>query len=549
MLIQVITASRHAWYSLDSHSNLGSSIMNEKKLSFPGMQVVRCGSRTSSRVRSLPATLLTALIFTISLLACAAAQATSAGHIEVNDRSFDIADDSGILIDDDSVTLQQMHERIGDGGGWRSDSVVLSPDSTLTSGSVSQIRFENNLKGPITATAPLSVLGQPFSVNGNTVLKGFTDVAQLTVGQFLEVSGFVDTDSSLIASRAARDDTSPNPWRITGFLTQFNGASSTATIGGPPGQPISFVGVAPTGCGAGAAIGSYVTALATPIVSFTPGQVIDTVTQLACRSIVPVAAIDDHDSFEGLIQSVADPTNFTIADIAVTVKPGTLFKYGSADDLDAGVRVEVEGTFTSPTALDARRIKFILPSIRFRAPVASADVVPGVSITILGNTVLDSLHDRDEDGIMASGLTDTTQVEVRANLDLAGDLRATRVRSRGNPSDKDYNLQAPAATIARPNLTALGLTVDTSTSSFQDDNHVAITADQFFAAMSVGTLFEIEEAHLDALNNRLFGGVVSLSDDGTAATLLAQTIGPASARVGGTVSTIALDLVFKSGFE
>jgi len=27
-----------------------------------------------------------------------------------------------------------MHERIGDGGGWRSDSVVLSPDSTLTSG-------------------------------------------------------------------------------------------------------------------------------------------------------------------------------------------------------------------------------------------------------------------------------------------------------------------------------------------------------------------------------------------------------------------------------
>jgi len=524
--------------------------MNANRPSIAARRFIRSTSGSINRTRRcLPAIALAALVLGISMLASSAAQAASAGHIEVNDRSFDIADDAGVTIDDDSITLQQMHERIGDGGGWRSDSFVLSPDSTLTSGSVSQIKFENNLKGPITSTAPLSVLGQPFSVNGNTVRKGFIDVSQLAVGQFLEISGFVDTDSSLIASRVARDDTSPNPWRFTGFLTQFNGGSSTATIGGPPGQQISFAGVSPAGCGGGPAVGSYVTALATPIVSFAPGQVVDTVTQLTCRSIVPTGAVDDHDSFEGLIQSVIDPATFTIADLTVTITAATLFKYGNVDDLDAGVRVEVEGTFTSPTTLAARRVKFILPSIRFRAPVTSADVVPGVAITILGNTVLDNLHDRDEDGIMASGLVDPTQVEVRAYLDFAGDLIATRVRSRGGPSVKDYNLQAPAETITRPTLTALGLTVDTSTSTFEDDNHVAITADQFYAAMSVGTLFEIEEAHFDAPNHTLFGGVVSLSDDGAAATLQAQSVGPASARVGGTVSAIALDLVFKNGFE
>lgn len=526
------------------------SDMNENVFSVFGIQLDRSKSSGGGWGHCrLSLHLLSALLIVAALLSGTAAQATSAGQITINERSFDISDTADVSIDDDSVTLQQMHERIDDGGGWRSDSVVLSPDPTLTSGSISQIKFENNLKGPITSTAPLSVLGQPFSVNGNTVLKGFTDVAQLSVGQFLEVSGFVDTDSSLMAARVALDDTSPNPWRITGFLTQFDGASSTATIGGPPGQPISFVGVGPTGCGTGPAIGNYVTALATPIVSFTPGQVVDTVTQLTCRPIVPAGAVDDHDSFEGLIQSVVDPTTFTIADLTVTVTPTTLFRYGNVDDLDAGVRVEVEGTFTSPTTLDARRIKFILPSIRFRAPVASADVVPGVSITILGNTVLDSLHDRDEDGIMAGGLAVTTQVEVRASMDLLGNLIATRVRSRGTPSGNHYNLQAPAETIARPHLTALGLTVDTASSTFQDDNHAPITADQFFAAVSVGTLFEIDDANFDALNNRLHGGVVSLSDDGAAATLQAQAVGPASARVGGTVSSINLDLVFANGFE
>lgn len=498
----------------------------------------------------VPVTFITALLFVIALLACPMVQATSAGHVTVNDRIFDIADDASVTIDDDPVTLHEMHERINSAEGWRSNSVVLGPDATLSSGSVSHIEFENNLKGPITSAAPLSVLGQPFTVNGNTVLVGFTDVSQLAVGQFLEVSGFVDVDSSIVASRVARDDSSPNPWRISGFLTQFNGGASTATIGSPPGgQAISFVGVVPTGCGAGPIVGDYVTALATPIPSFTPGNVVDTVTQLTCRTIVPPGATDDHDAFEGLIESVIDPTTFTIAGYTVAVTGTTLFRFGNADDLAPGVRVEVEGTFTSPTALDARRIKFILPSIRFRAPVAPADVTPGVSITILGNTVLDNAQNRDEDAIMASGLAEPTQVEVRAYMDLLGQLFATRVRSRGGPSSNHYNLQAPAETVTRPTLTALGLTIDTTASTFEDDNHNPITADQFFAAVSVGTLVEIDEAQFDAVNNRLFGGIASLSDDGAASALKAQAVGPASASVSGAVSTLDLDLVFKNGFE
>jgi len=68
---------------------------------------------------------------------------------------------------------------------------------------------------------------------------------------------------------------------------------------------------------------------------------------------------------------LAGTATIGIADVTVTVGSGTLFKFGDADDLAPGIRVEVEGTFSSPIALNARRIQFILPSIRFRAPVAS----------------------------------------------------------------------------------------------------------------------------------------------------------------------------------
>jgi hypothetical protein len=254
-------------------------------------------------------------------------------------------------------------------------------------------------------------------------------------------------------------------------------------------------------------------------------------------------------SFEGLVQLIVDPTSFKLAGYTVVHGASTLYKAGNVDDLDAGVRVEVEGTFSSATTLNARRIEFILPSIRFRAPVLPAQVVPEASITILGNTVHNNLHNRDEDGIMAGGLAVTTHLEVRAYQDSLGQLYATRVRSRGAPDPNDYNLQAPVESIARPNLIALGLTIDTASSTFQDNAHASITADQFFAAVALGTLVEIEEANFDSVNHRLYGGIVFLSDDGAAGSLRPQGAIPQNASVGGTLSIISLDMVFTNSFE
>jgi len=498
-----------------------------------------------------PAALFCSLLLAALAMACAsgAVRATVVGEIEVNDRTFEISGETQIEIDDESVSIEQLHERVEKGEGFRSDDLVVGADDKLSTGAASSIHVENNLKGPITSTDPLRVLGQPFTINGNTFLKGFTDPATLAAGQFLEVSGFVDVDSSLIAARVALEDTPPPQWRISGFVTALDNGNSLATIGSVPGgQGIDYTGITPTGCGTGLQVGSYVSVLATPIAGFAPGQVVDSVTAVRCRAVAQVGEDGEHDAFEGLIASIVNDTTFLFAGYTVTHDATTLFRNGNALDLDAGVRVEVEGTFTSPTTLAARRIKFILPSIRFRAPVNPPDVATGTSITILGNTVLDNAQDRDEDGVMANGLGEATQVEVRAYLDKLGNLFATRVRSRGNPRTDHYQLQAPAETVAAPNLAALGLTVDTSTSTFHDEAGNPITAQQFFTAMAPGTMFEIDDANFDALNNRLFGGVVSPSDDGASANLHLPSVSIAG-KVTGAITAITVDKVFANGFE
>src|SRR3569832_248735 len=136
----------------------------------------RSDSRGRGRFRGAPDTRVVAAVLAFGLfVAAGSAQATPAGAVEVNDRIFDIAGDADVVIDDEHMTPEQAHERIEHAEGWRSHSILTTADATLSTGSVSQIEFENNLKGPITSIDPLRVLGQPFTINGNTVLVRFTD--------------------------------------------------------------------------------------------------------------------------------------------------------------------------------------------------------------------------------------------------------------------------------------------------------------------------------------------------------------------------------------
>src|SRR5262249_13444296 len=86
-----------------------------------------------------------------------------------------------------------------------------SLDSGGTTGTATSVSFENNVVGPVTgidATAEtLVVLGQLVRVSADTSFDGDiqpTGLAGLAIGDILEVSGLVENDESIDATRIGR---------------------------------------------------------------------------------------------------------------------------------------------------------------------------------------------------------------------------------------------------------------------------------------------------------------------------------------------------------
>jgi len=159
---------------------------------------------------------------------------------------------------------------------------------------------------------------------------------------------------------------------------------------------------------------------------------------------------------------------------------------------------------------DGPTIQFDAPMIRLEGPIAPADVQPGAegSVTVLGNTVRRAAQLRDEDAIYASGIAQARQVELRGYLDHLGVRWATRARLRGAPDPADSRAGGPVDNVARPLLSVLGLTLDTTGATFEDPAGNAIDADTFFAGALPGA--SIEQSGSWNGVDTLVGGVVAL---------------------------------------
>ena len=172
----------------------------------------------------------------------------------------------------------------------------------------------------------------------------------------------------------------------------------------------------------------------------------------------------------------------------------------------------------------------------------------GETITIMGNTVQFTPQTRDEDGIVA-GLAAPTQVEVRGLIDRDGQMFSTRVRERGQPDLSDTEIRGPAADIAAPNLSILGINVDTGAAIFRDHEQNVISADEFFARLFPGTLVSAEDAIYDPVSGSLIAGEMELEEDTQAAAPRSAERGNSHGVSRGTLTWLGRDSIFAAGFD
>lgn len=502
------------------------------------------------RVRCSSAKITGLLVLIAALATAPALVAAAAESVTINgQRTFAISPQTTYSLDGVAIPAEQA-ARIGAGYSAQVVAGNVAPD--VSSGEATHIDLRTLARGPVTSVDPLSVLRQPLVITAETVLVDIPggDLANIQIGDLLDVSGFLDSNGAMAASRVALPGDPTTDWKLFGQVSALNGVQFS--IGA---QAIDSTGVTPFGCVPALQNGQFVELESLPNAGYASGSVLGQLTRLECED----PDFDDPPqgtiaaSLEGIISALPDPLptppSFSMLDVEVVTSAQTEYRAGTIDDLDVGVRVEVEGVFDATSGiLTAHEVRFVQGQVRFEAPVDPADITTGESILIMGSGAAFTAQTRDEDGIV-SGLSAPTQVELRGLMDRDGQIFATRVRERGQPDLADTRLRGPVAEINEPQLTILGIAVDTSTAQFRDHAQNVISSAEFFARVFPGTLVSAEDAVYDPISATLVAGLVELEENTVAAPPRAAAGSPGQGISRGTVSRFGADAIFTNGFE
>ncbi len=364
-------------------------------------------------------------------------------------------------------------------------------DDGLT-GTADSVFYDDIVTGPVesvdVAGNSLVVLGQLVLVRPET---SFDDdfsprsLEGVAVDQIVEVSGVIDADGNIIASRIEDEDPGTE-FEVHGFVANLDESSSQFTLGALtvdyaaaslddfPNGEISdgdFVEAKGSSLGAG-------------------GELIATEVEFEDDFL----DVDEGDyiEIEGFITRFVSATDFDVAGVPVTTTASTDFEEGSAADLALNVKVEVEGEIDSNGVLVAEDIEIEGDNeIEIEGLVDAVDATAG-TVTILGITITvnesTSIEDYSEASIDPLTLGD---INVGDYLEIAG-----REASEGNAdviagrlerdSDEDESvLKGFVTAISEPTFEILGVTIETNASTeFEDDN--------FFSEVEVGSLVEVE---------------------------------------------------------
>lgn len=372
----------------------------------------------------------------------------------------------------------------------------------------STITQEDTVEGPIQSVdVPNSrfvVLGQTVLVDDTTKFDPGVNLGNLAVNQVVEVSGLVKADGVIVASFIERKPVGEGcslGCEIKGIIKSHNHATTTFQIGGltvnyaapalindmplPNGSNWNtlFVEVKGTNFSVNAGVP---TLLATKVEPENEG------------------VGNDMDEFEveGFVTQAGTPNGniieFTIGTTPVKTTASTEFRGGTVDEIVLGAKMSAEGRFDGSTLI-AKHVKFHA-SVKLEGNIAAIDpdaktfTITGLSgMTVSVNSQTEFKTNGGNQITDLNHLLVGDHVRVRGRVGGSNSVIATRVEQR--PADGDVDLQGPVQAVSNPNLTILGVAVDTSgisEANFRglDDGTIDRTA--FFDTVKVGTLVKMQ---------------------------------------------------------
>ncbi len=439
--------------------------------------------------------------------ASASGTVTGFGSLFVNGKKFET---QNVEVRHDGITERctitaNVNDRCGLKEGMK---VTVSGSFSGSTHRASTIIQEDTLEGPITskdiANSQFAVLGQTVLVDDTTKFDSGLNFAALAVNDVVEVSGYVKSDGVIVASFIERKNgvvgCGTDGCEIKGIVKNHDHASTQFQIGGltviydldssnaTPDTIIDNSMPAPNGNNWN---GIFVEVKGTALAGTTL-----TATKVERENEGAGNAVDEFE-VEGFVTQAGTPNgniiDFTIGTTPVRTTANTEFRGGLVDEIVVGAKMSAEGRFDG-TTLIAKHVKFH-ESVRLEGDIETIGAntltirgLPGVTINVNSQTEFKATGGATVNSL--SDLAVNDHVRVRGRVTGSNTVIATRIQLRS--ADTDVDLQGPVQVVSDPNLTILGVTVDTTGVEFQGVEDGPISRADFFSVVRVGTLVKVQ---------------------------------------------------------
>lgn len=275
---------------------------------------------------------------------------TGFGSIYVNGIHYNV-DNALFYRNGDAVTNQSSFAA----GEFISVTGSLNTDGI--SGIASQVKFDGLVKGTVEAVdtdaKTVKVLGQRIQIDLLSVLHGFDQLADVQVGNLIEVSGDrLPTSMIKASSLALLADTyqSTAGLQVSGVITNLMPESKVFKIND---LTVDYSATTLIGwSNKSLATGQIVQVKASQL----PVNGIIKAEQLSLKTTQGKYPDKSRLELEGIVSSIASTTQFSLAEQIVVTNANTQFIGLNADSVTAGLTLEVEGNIDAQGVLQAQRV-------------------------------------------------------------------------------------------------------------------------------------------------------------------------------------------------
>lgn len=439
------------------------------------------------------------------------------GSIFVNGIEFET---EGAEVEIENETIESCSPSASDNCGLQIGMVVLLENAFDDSGdptTVTKIKYEDNLEGPISAFAEdASGLVKTLTVLGHTVVlqKGFTrfddsdsgfddfdDLSAGNINNLVEVSGTINFDGSIMATYIERKALAPIPgdlFEVKGTVSNLNLALNTFDINS---LTVDYTGVIPRD-------GTLGNGVMVEVKGDTFNGTILFATDVEIRTAgiglngVAKAQLEGHVTNLNLTAQT-----FSLNDQTIQYS-GAVFVGGIESELANGVKVEAEGPIVNGV-LQAVKIKF-KDSVRFEANLENVNAgagnltlqgLAGITVQADGLTFFDGFASLSD---LAPG--NNLKIRGRRQAPAGNTVIATQIELIDTNPDNRTIIQGHVDSfISFSSVTILGVSINTTTIDDNDfkDEDTPIGETLFYQRLTFGDLvkarFDIDEDRWDQI--------------------------------------------------